>query len=143
LGTSGRNVRNWLENREKYPELQIDGQARGKRCYYILADGVESLARRLGRWPPAQFPTVLPESADAATWQELLVRQGHDLDDARRAHRVAESQLVELRVTYAELRHRVRKLETQARQLSIALEASAKVNREEFAGSGDPDDASP
>jgi hypothetical protein len=139
LGTSGRNLRNWVHQREKFPELEEDEEHAGKRRYFLIADGVEAVARRSGRWPPGLSRDLPSTHGDAATWQELTLRQGRDLELARKARADADSRLDLERQTNRQLRAEIRRLEAQLRELAIAAEALAKVNRQTFAPSPTPD----
>jgi len=136
-----RQFRNWLKNKEKYPELRLDGSS--DHPYYLLADGVEELAKRLSSWPP---PTIaLPDPLDEDAWPELFERQGRDLEAERQARKSVESDLSQAKTDLHELRQKLATAEYEAAQLSVALEAVAKATarRHRSVGStSEPDDQS-
>jgi len=131
LGTSGRNVRNWLRDPAKYPELKQDAPTagRGNRPYYLVAGGVEALVERQGGALPPAPAYALEERDD---WPELLSRQGQDLERERDRTTELSVLLGAERILTAELKDEVARLERHRKQLAAALAASSAVLSDEL-----------
>lgn len=104
LGLGGRAVREAVQRED----IREDSSRGPNKEVYVLADSVEAVARRLGRWPP---PAVAPTDHDA--WEELFASQGRDLEVARCRIRDLERELASMR--------------QDARDLAIAHERLARM----------------
>lgn len=125
LGISERQVRNLAGTK-----LPIDPVPIGHRQRtFFLSAGVEEEAKRRCRpWPPAQ-PSLEPMSDDGAL-QELAIRQGRDLEEARALVRQRESDLHEAQLELRSTKNDLKRLEADHRELNTAFQAlSALVNR--------------